>query len=262
MKVLIEAGVFPEEQEKLIAALTELRVEHSIWSKEGRPPYKSADNHVFFYGSIATALQLKAVGARFQLWIGEAFDYTYFTAHLEDCLNQEIVALPYGSILREWNKEEIDNDRKDKLFFRSNSGYKKFQGGLYTASEFMGEADRVNLFKEDLIVAAEPQKIEEEYRAVIRSQYDDTSGLWAHRVVTHSSYTGGCALNEAQAKSIEDDLNTATYHPYPLWILDLATCDGRIFQLEANSINTSGLYTCDYVSIVKEILKIEEEEIV
>lgn len=260
MKFLIEANIFPEDEAKLIAALTELRVEHSLWNKEGRPPYKSAENDVFFYGSIHSALALKRL-SRFQIWLGPEFDYTYFTAHLEDCLNQDIVTMPYGNMVREWDSA-ITANKEDKLFFRSNSGYKNFQGGLYTADEFMGEAKRVNLFKEDLIIAAEPKEIQAEYRAVIRSQYDDVSGLWAHKIVTHSSYTNDTYLNESSLRIIEEDLNTSSYHPYPLWVLDIAISNGVIYQLETNSINTCGLYNCDYKAIINEILDIEKKEIV
>lgn len=260
MKFLIEANIFPEDDAKLIAALKELRVEYALWNKDGRPPYKSAENDVFFYGSIHSALALRRL-SRFQIWLGPEFDYTYFTAHLEDCLNQDIVTMPYGSMIREWNAL-LEHNKEDKLFFRSNSGYKNFQGGLYTADEFVGEAKRVNLFKEDLIIAADPKEIHSEHRLVIRSQYDDVSGLWKHKVITDSCYIGSDKLTKNDWRAIENDLDTSSYHPYPLWILDIAVCGVDLKQIEANSINSSGLYNCDYKAIVNEILDIEKKEIV
>ena len=268
MKFLIEADIFPEEQAKLIAVLQELKIEYSVWNKEGRPPYKSIENHVFFYGSIQSAIGLHRAGARFQLWIGPEFDYTYFGAHLDDLLNSEFYAMPYGMILRErakWVKENGNTDGDDdKMFLRSDSGLKKFQGGVYTYKEFFGETKRVNLFKEDLLVIAEPKKIDAEYRCVIRSEYDDVTGLWSNKVITSSCYShsNDGSLEDYAIKKIEDDLNTCTYHPFPLWILDVAQSGDSLYQLEANSLNTSGLYNCDVKSIVEEILKIEEKEIV
>jgi hypothetical protein len=268
MKFLIEANVFPEEEKRLVAALNELKIEYSLWNKEGRPPYLSADNHVFFYGSLHTAIALQRAGARFQLWIGVEFDYSYFGAHLDDMLNTEFYVLPYGMILREhvkWQKEmgeEYSSDN-DKMFIRSDSGLKKFQGGIYTHKEFFGEANRVNLFKEDMLIIAEPKDIGDEYRCVIRSEYDDETGLWAHKVVTNCCYTNDVLLlTKDQIKEIEDNLDTSTYHPYPMWILDVVNYGGKFYQLEANSLNTSGLYSCDIKSIVEEILNVEKKEIV
>ena len=264
MKFLIEADIFPEEQAKLIAVLQELKIEYSVWNKEGRPPYKSAENHVFFYGSIASAIGLQRAGARFQLWIGPQFEYSYFGAHLDDMLNDPFIVLPYGSIVREQAKNNHDLNSKDEMFFRSDSGFKKLQGGLYTAKGFLGEAERVNIFKEDLIIAAEPKKIDSECRCIIRSQYNDDNGLWTHKVVTSSTYIpdNGKALQYCDEQTIERKLNASTYRPFPMWVLDVAFLDGELYQLEANSLNTSGLYNCDMKLIVEEILKIEEKEII
>ena len=268
MKFLIEADIFPEEQAKLIAILQELKIEYSVWNKEGRPPYKSAENHVFFYGSIASAIGLQRAGARFQLWIGPQFDYSYFGAHLDDLLNDEFLTLPYGMILRMNkkypNEKGWGKDTESKLFIRSDSGFKKFQGGLYTVKEFFSEAKRVNLFKEDLLITSEPNLIDAEYRCVIRSEYDDTTGLWSNKVVTSSCYShdNNGSLEDYAIKKIEDDLNTSTYRPFPMWVLDVVMSNGKLYQLEANSLNTSGLYNCNMKLIVEEILKIEEKEIV
>ena len=265
MKFLIEINAFPETQNALLKALDEMQIEHTIWNPEGRPPYLAADNHVFFYGTIASSLALQRVGARFQIWLGKEFDYSYFGGHLNNLLNNEHYMWSYGSLLRTAGQytAAFGPPNKDKMFFRSNSGYKQLQGGLYTASELLEECKRVNTFKEDLIVLAEPIQIDLEYRAVIRSSYDEVSDLWDHKVVTSCPYGEklGPALTDKQIRSIESDLNTSTYHPYPLWVLDLAVAKGEIFQLEANSINTSGLYDLDLKLIIGEILDIEKKEI-
>jgi len=262
MKFLIEGGAFPEEEKQLIQVLTDMKIEFSVWNREGRPPYLSADNHVFFYGSIHTALDLMRVGARFQIWLGYEFDYSYFGAHLDDMLNEDFLLIPYG-ILKKAYEENQNPNLHNKMFFRSNSGYKKLQGGVYTATGLMGEANRVNLFKEDIIVAAEINEIEAEYRLVIRSKYDEVTGLWANKIVTSSQYGADTCntLQQFTAAKIESDLDTCTYHPYPLWVLDIAQMEGEFYQLEANSINTSGLYSCNIKAIIEEILKIEKEEI-
>ena len=260
MKFLIESDVFPEEQKALVEALTELRVDHSIWNPEGTPVYLAADNHVFFYGSIQSALRLKEVGARFQIWLGLEFDYHYFGAHLSNLLNKDYQLLTYANCLWSGDKE---NKSLNKAYFRSDSGYKKFQGGLYTAGEFYREAERVNLFREDIIVVSDKVKIDREYRLVIRSQYDEMSDMWNNAVISQTSYLKEEELlTRLEITKIESDLNCDTYRPYPLWVLDVAVSEGEIFQLEANSINTSGLYNSDYKAIVGAILDIEKKEIV
>lgn len=265
MKFLIEANAFPENQERFLDTLSDMKIENTIWNPEGRPPYLAADNHVFFYGSITSALALQRVGARFQIWLGKEFDYSYFGGHLDNLLNSDHILLSYGVILQQ-NKnygKMVVPKKNDKMFFRSNSGYKQLQGALYTADEFLEECNRINLFKEDLIVIADPRLIDWEYRAVIRSHYDDIADLWDHKVVTSCPYGEklGPQLTEKQIRKIEDELNCSSYHPYPLWILDLATAKDEIFQLEANSINTSGLYDLDLKLIIGEILDIEKKEI-
>jgi len=260
MRFLIEADIFPEEQKALVDALTELRVDHSIWNPEGCPIYLAADNHVFFYGSIQSALRLKEVGARFQIWLGNEFDYHYFGAHLSNLLNEDYCLFTYAQLLSFKDEENYSNDVR---YFRSDSGYKKFQGGLYTAKEFYSEGERVNLFKEDLLVFADKKKIDREYRLVIRSQYDEMSDMWNNAVISQTSYLKEEEpLTRLEIAKIESDLNCDTYRPYPLWVLDVAVSEGEIFQLEANSINTSGLYNSDYKAIVGAILDIEKKEIV
>lgn len=265
MKFLIEANAFPENEQRFLDTLSDMRIENTIWNPEGRPPYLAADNHVFFYGSIASALALQRVGARFQIWLGKEFDYSHFGGHLNNLLNDDHCMWSYGTLVRTAaNYTSIlgpPND--DKMYFRSNSGYKQLQGGLYTAKEFLSECKRVNLFKEDLVVISDQRSIDYEYRAVVRSNYDEVADLWDHKVVTSCSYGEkvGPALTPKQIAKIEDDLNTSTYYPYPLWILDLAVSKDEIYQLEANSINCSGLYDLDLKAIINEILDIETKEI-
>jgi hypothetical protein len=262
MKFLIEANAFPEEQNEILRVLDEMRIEHTIWNPDGRPPYLAADNHVFFIGTIKNALALQRVGARFQIWLGKEFDYSFFGSHLNNLLNDRFLLVTYGQLLRNVfsDPEALKDHSQD--YIRSNSGYKVFTGGLYSAPVAYVELEKANIFPEEILVAAEEKEISEEFRLVIRSQYDDISGLWFNKVVTQSSYPDyGAKLSDVQIKGIEADLDSGTYRPYPLWILDVAISKGEVKQLEANSINTSGLYQCDFKAIVNEILDIEKKEI-
>jgi len=262
MKFLIESNAFPEEEKEILRVLDEMRIEHTIWNPEGRPPYLAADNHVFFIGTIKNALALQRVGARFQIWLGKEFDYSFFGSHLNNLLNSKFLMATYGQLVKNVFSDPEELKNHDQDYIRSNSGYKVFQGGLYSPPVAYAELQRANIFPEEILVFAENKEISEEFRLVIRSEYDDKSGLWFNKVVTHSSYPDyGAKLSDAQIKTIEADLDSSTYRPYPLWILDVAISKGEVKQLEANSLNTSGLYQCDFKAIVNEILDIEKKEI-
>ena len=153
-------------------------------------------------------------------------------------------------------------ERMDEEFVRSNSGYKRFQGDLYSADLYIVETERLAIPKEEIMVFAEKKKIAQEYRLVIKAKYDERSDLWEYDVVTYSQYEGDeRELTNAEIRNIINDLETSTFRPYPLFILDVCISEEKVKIVESNSINTSGYYNCDFRRIVESILIIEKEEI-
>jgi hypothetical protein len=225
------------------------------------------DNKVFFIGTITTACKLRAGGVAFQVWLGREFDYSYMVTYLNNMLNDQFtVAFSTNKMLRDTivlHKNMAPNAVDRPSFIRSDSGLKRFPGGTYSGDVFYAESERLNISLEEMMVLASTKKITDEHRLVIRTSYDEKMDLWAHKIVTHSQYLGEpVTLTEKELKTITDDLNCSQYHPYPLWALDIARHNGELYQLEANSINTSGWYDCDISAIFTEIKDILVKEVI
>jgi len=261
MKFLIELNVFPENEENFSKILTDLKIDHCFWDGESNPPYEKNDNKVFFIGKIYTALKIKQLGYSYQVWLGPEFDYSYFGSHLNNLLNDDFLMGTCSQI----NKIYLTDNSippNEMVYIRSNSGYKRFQGDLYSRDIFLMESKKHALPQEEILVLASEKEIAQEYRLVIKSKYDEISDLWEYDVITYSQYEGEKReLTNGEVRNIIQDLETSTYRPYPLFILDVCICEEKIKILEANSINTSGYYTCNLQRIVESILKIEKEEI-
>ncbi len=253
MKVLIESGIFPEEQDAITKACKALKIDYSTWASSSFPPYKEDDNQVFFYGSIITALKLKKSRYRYQIWLGEEFNYSYFGASLcSDMLNDKFVLMPFGVV--KYNLKDQDNLSDDKIFIRSNSGNKVFGGGLFSEKEFADSRPLMCL--DELLVFAEARNIGEEYRCIVAGT-EEEFGDKNLQIVTHSTY----GVNAKYSQMSEIDLSKTKellshndiYHPYPMWVMDVCEVGTSIKIVECNSINTSGWYGCDVEKIIAEL---------
>lgn len=251
MKVLIEQGVFSEDEEvRTVEALRKLKIDHSLWSgKESRPPYEK-DNKVFFYGSCITARNLQLCKYPFQIWIDNKFDYSYFHPRLNNLLNEEIVILPYGSAVRQTGG--ADDESSEPLWIRSNSGLKLWGGGVFTQKEFLNEKP---LFPEDLLVFSDPKELGPEYRCVIHKDDNDVFSI-----VTNSKYIGDGedSLTVDEEDFVLKVLQSSDYAPFPMFTLDVTRTSAGPKIIEPNSLNCSGLYNCDLekvFSTLKEVIK-------
>lgn len=255
MKVLIESGIFPDEQDAITKACKALKIDYSTWSSSSFPPYSENDNKVFFYGSILTASKLKKSKYRYQIWLGQEFDYSYFGASLcRDLLNSRFALMPFGAI-KYHSKRQEDLDDNDKIFIRSNSGKKLFGGGLFTAKEFIMSNPLMNL--DDLLVFAEPKNIGKEYRCIVGGT-EEEFGDKNLQIITHSSYGWNdeeyTAMSETNlSKTMEILSRNDIYHPYPMWVMDVVEFENSIKIVECNSINTSGWYGCNVEKIIAEL---------
>lgn len=259
MKLLIELGAFPETQDALISACRDLKIEYTLWDHKSYPPYKPNDNQVWFYGTIPTALNLKNAKYSYQIWLGKEFDFTYFTGHLNGAtLNQIFAVVPFGHLPFIVQDEDI--------FIRSNSGYKVLGGGIDSVENVVKDA---NLFKEELVVLAEKQFIKEEYRCIVRASVNEEKEGYVYDIIGSSLYirheemvdsTKG--LSEKNSAVLLEMMGKSSYGPYPLFIVDVALLiNGQLKIIEANSINTSGLYGCDLKKMVETINSIIETEV-
>lgn len=262
LKFLIELGIFHENEKVFEDTLVEMKIDHCFWDGESNPPYDKKDNKVFFIGSIVNALKIKQFGYAYQVWLGPEFDYSYFGSHLNNLLNDPFYLTTHAQALNA-QKDLVGTERVDPDFIRSNSGYKRFQGGLYSADLYLVETERLAIPKEEIMAFAHKKEIAQEYRLVIKTKYDEKSDLWEYELVTYNQYEGDQRnLSDGEIKNIINDLETSTFRPYPLFILDVCIFEEKVKILEANSINTSGYYKCNFRRIVESILKIEKEELI
>ena len=251
MKILIEDSIFPEEQDSISKACKALKIDYATWSSSSFPPYKEDDNKVFFYGSILTASKLKKSKYRYQIWLGQEFDYSYFGASLcGDLLNDLFGLVPFG-VLKHHLKNRDSLNEKEKMFIRSNSGKKLFGGGLFTEKEFVSSNPLMNL--DDLLVFAEAKNIGKEYRCVVGGT-EEEFGDKNLQIITHSSYGWDdqeyTQMSETDLSKTKEVLShNDIYHPYPMWIMDVVEFKNSIKIVECNSINTSGWYEVLPVSI-------------
>lgn len=259
MKLLVECNVFKENEINILKACKALRVDCCMWnSVNSYPPYKDYDNKVFFYGSLITAHRLKKSGYRYQIWLNESFDYNYWGGHLFDhILNKNFRILPYGAIKNSTNT--------DRMFIKSNSCMKRVVGDVRTIQDLKHE----NLSPEDMLILASEKKIGKEYRVIIGAtdqEFNEDSGP-IFTIVDNSEYgweneTLDGKLDKKTIDNIESILySNYSFHPYPMWVMDITNYMGETKIIEVNSLNTSGWYNCNCEKVISEILRVCKEDV-
>jgi hypothetical protein len=163
-----------------------MKVDHTIWDSSTQPPVDGKNNKVFFIGSINTAMHLIAGRYRYQLWFGRAFDYSYMLGHINGMLNQEALLFSAGQARLLISEDQRDLD--EKMYTRSNSGFKKLCGDVRSHGQLIDDIIDSNLFKEELIALTCVKKIGKEYRVVIKSKYNEGSDSYDYKIVTSSLY--------------------------------------------------------------------------
>lgn len=267
MKLLIEAGIFPEYQDHLMLLAAKHKITHTLWDSKSYPPYDGKDNKVFFIGSILTALNLINAKYRYQIWLNKEFDYFNFSGHVTPILNNEYVGMSFGSLSNLTKSSNISDDLSE-IFIKSNSGYKTIPGHLSTINNFVKD-NIYQVFNEAVVIMAPKKQILKEYRMVVKCESNDNESDWTNSIICSNLFMENnqfVETNESAPQEIIDEvtkiLNASTYHPFPMFTLDVAIDDKmEVKPIEANSINTSGLYGCDIESVLLNLKEILEKEI-
>lgn len=269
MRLLIEAGVFPEYQDHLLLLASKHKITHTLWDSKSYPPYHGRDNKVFFFGSILTARNLQNANYQHQIWLNKEFDYFNFSGHVHPILNNEYVAMSFGN-LSNLVKEESNFSFDDtvEVFIKSNSGYKTIPGHTSTIHNFVKD-NIYQVFNEDVVIMAPKQTILKEYRMVVRCESNDDGSDWGNTIVCSNLFMKDgqfVETNESAPTEVVDEvariLNASTYHPFPMFTLDVAiNHKNEVKPIEANSMNTSGLYGCDLESVLLNLEEILEKEV-
>lgn len=145
-------------------------------------------------------------------------------------------------------------DDQQILFIRPDGDLKEFAGGVQMVAAFREwcELLKPGGFVIDLntpIIVAEPRDIEYEWRVFM------VNG----RAVAGSHYRtfGELDVHEGLpvTVSIFAEQMAEIWSPSPVFVLDIAQCDGELFVLETNGFNSSGFYASHISTIVQEVTR-------
>ncbi len=200
------------------------------------------DEQVMIYGSKAFANIAKDMELEPGSFMTEKFEFEVFQKALgNELLNNEIY---------------IDELSKlcpiaDEFFIRPTGNTKLFTGMTITKKEFLEWKERENWegspYIGQTLMIAPIQEIKAEYRFFVVNQ----------KVITGSSYNVGGKFNTSLKPSSDIVRYTEQIvDKFPLakaFVIDIAETEKGLKVIEYNNINTSGLYGCDEVEIVRAI---------
>lgn len=150
-----------------------------------------------------------------------------------------------------------------ELFAKSDEGDKRFYGSLYnifTLEETIKNNLNCNyITPEDLIIVAQPSKIDSEYRVVISDGYVTGSRYLDNRNLIKDPND---FLPQKIKRFVKDVLSQTKYNPAPMWVLDIGeTIDENgkeiLKVIETGSINMCGLYGCNIQKIVNKLIDLK-----
>jgi ATP-grasp domain, R2K clade family 3 len=255
---LIEAGVYGAEADPLLA---EIRRQSMLVEVV---PFKSllkdqdlvaggrrlADGEcVVAYGTFPFARQVQLhCGWTPGAWCDPTnFDCTAYFAHFgKFLLNQHYAIMPGVEAIRQqdWLFEVFGKD--DELFARPTGCNKTFTGRCIFKNDFASALGPTRYDPATLIVVAAPREIGREWRLVVAGD----------RVVAGSQYAvegargvePGCP-EEVRAFAAAM-LAEVRWRPDPVFMLDIAESDGRLWLVELNGFSCSWLYECNLEAVV------------
>lgn len=211
------------------------------------------DEPVLFYGSIQLAAWIQRYRPEWVpgVWASfEKYRCTQYYGHLgKHLLNQNYRILPVGEVTRLADHLFDTMGQKDSLFIRPDSGTKSFGGKVFERERW--EKDWGNathqMYPTDLVIVAEPQNIDKEYRFVVDnrgfiiagSQYKDKGS--AEIVAGYS--------DEAYKKCQE--VLASGYRPDTMFMVDIGEAHDGCKLIEINAFSSSGLYAADLPSVVR-----------
>jgi hypothetical protein len=249
---IIQDKVFGEETDRLIEALKNANVGHSIVAGPAEVDYSG---HVFFRGSIDFVETCRSRIERWRCldWKVENFScsdyYPLFGAHCW-LLNYDAVWMPWryfklhGDLL-------FDRFGCDKLFIRPDSGRKIFTGTTIGKKWFFKEAEVIeglpstkDLNDNTMILVAKAKNIEKEARFL----------LGPTGVISCSWYNGAGSQREMDIMA-QDAMEAYSYHFGTFMTVDMCYLKDEIMPniVEVNSFESAGLYDMDMNKVVEAV---------
>jgi hypothetical protein len=258
---LIEAGVYGAETDPL---LTEIRRQGMV---PECLPFRTllkekdiaAGGHLLTEGDCVIAYGTFPFARQVQLhrrWTPGAWcdpsrlDCACYFAHFgKFLLNQHYGILPGVEAIRQrdWLFEVFG--KEDMVFARPTGCHKVFTGRCISGDDFDSALGPTRYDPATLVVVAAPKRIGREWRLVIAGD----------RVVAASQYAvegGKCVASGCPAEVrgfAEAMLAEVRWRPDPIFMVDIAESEGRLWLVELNGFSCSWLYACDLEAIVTAV---------
>lgn len=177
---------------------------------------------------------------------------TYYHHWSRHIVQEQFALLPLGSLLAERSDLIRTIADKGKVFIRPDSFDKSFDGGLVELADLEAWLARTRSTEapdSTLCVVSRPRAIENEWRLIVQDR----------RVIAGSSYRIGGRVIKTQAPpvSVVRFAESVASDPYPrlpnLYVMDIASAEGKLAVVEVGSVNACGFYGCDLRTVIKAI---------
>jgi hypothetical protein len=274
MQLILEDLVFDEGKRvtRLASIAKSLGHEAKIIHALRELPSVDFKSPAIFYGSINGARRI----TKPKFWgksddivmpgiIGEwnNFRCTTYYNHLGPyLLNRTYVMAPLREIFRMASLYSVmfhsigESYSDDGLFIRPDDPYKSFTGQLVGVKEPLDRFMRANcLFIDEpdkMAVASGMKRISAEYRLFIKDSEIITGCQYSREGDSH--YVD--ALPECLLLYVRLVLDSTSWRPARLWVMDIGVYDGRYSVLEIGLANCCDLYVCNEELFVRALLEV------
>jgi len=218
-------------------------------------PFPNNDQQcIVYYGS----LQLGKLIKQKTNWVpGIWLNYnsfkcsTYYNYFYNFLFNIPFSFLTFGTL-----KEEQIFKNENEVFIRPDSGFKTFTGNIFKKETFKTELEKIkncyDVQPEEIVLLSSVKNIKKEWRVFVVE----------NSIVTGSEYisdkkTSINKLPDNVIKYTQNVLNLVQWKPEPAFSIDI--CEDyseKLYVLEINSFNCSGIYGANTDILVEEINKL------
>lgn len=255
---LIEAGVYGAEADPLVAEVRQQGMAAEVVPHRAlRDPTLATGgrllrdgDRVIGYGTFAFARQIQL----HRRWMPGAWcdptnlDCTTYYAHFgKFLLNQHYTILPGVEAIRQRDWLFGVFGRDGEVFARPTCCQKVFTGRCMDFESFAAGLSPTRYDPTTLVVVATPRAIGREWRLVVAGDRVVASSQYA--VEGRKAVAAGCP---AEVTSFaEGMLAEVRWRPDPIFMVDVAETDGRLWLVELNGFSCSWLYGCDLAAVVE-----------
>ncbi len=265
---LIETGVWKDDNvSRMIAILRDLGsiVHAEQYTYLGGTEFEIVDEDcpMIYYGSVNTGDYLRGLRKNWVplIWFDkDVFSCRSYYAHWGKYLLQEHYGFyPMSEVSRLKDKLYQTFGKEDMVFIRPDDNDKSFTGRLVPEENFpkwYEETAENRPPSASLVVVSSPVRIEAEWRFVIadRKVIAGSDYKSAGRLKLSSDYLRNAAL-------FAEEVAAGPWQPRAIYSMDVAySSDGLYRLVEINSINSSGLYRCDLLPVIRAMNEIAERE--